>query len=377
MKIKEKNYFILAILLCFYLFLGSSTVHASEKYAVLVSAGRTDYDNMTVHSEWWYDLFLMYETLIEQGYTHDHIYVLYGDGNDFDSSHIRYNRNKMHPQWPEQITDYNNHKETIEDIFVYLGGDPNHQSIITEEDDLFVWWLGHGSNTYPSDPNACSEIHFTIENQHVDPNNPYSGNVKIYDYEFENYVNYITQYNHRCFIITTCHSGGIFDELLTNDKTTVLTPVHCNQQAGTGFYEELTGFLIPHVEFSYYLFCALKWRDLSGNLINPDADTDDDLLIKMNEIENYIWTNQTGRTNPQFSGDPNYIILNTSRCKFVKEDSLGGDGNDWEHAYSSIKTALLNTTNDNVILVAPGVYNENGISFDGKSLAFSQIGTIL
>ena len=296
--------------------------------------------------------------MIEQGYTHDHIYVLYGDGNDFDSSHTRYNKSEAHPEWPEQITDYNNYKDTIENIFAYLGGDPNQQAIITGEDDLFVWWFGHGANTNPSDPNACSDISFQIENT----------NQIVSDNEFANYVDQVEQYNHRCFIIITCHSGGIFDELLIDDSTTVFTPVPCNQQASTYCYEELDGFSIFHVEFSYYLFCALKWRDPLGNLINPDADTNDDLRIKMKEVENYIWTNQTHRTNPQFGGDPNYIIMNTNRCKFVKADSGGGNGNDWESAYNSITTALSNASNDDVILVAPGVYNENGISFDGKAV---------
>jgi len=47
-------------------------------------------------------------------------------------------------------------------------------------------------------------------------------------------------------------------------------------------------------------------------------------------------------------------VLNIQRCKFVKEDVTGGDGTSWENAYNSIKTALFDVVNNDLILVAPG-----------------------
>ena len=52
------------------------------KYAVLISAGDTIADDAMYHSEYWYDLILMYRTLIENGFSHNNIFVLYGVGND-------------------------------------------------------------------------------------------------------------------------------------------------------------------------------------------------------------------------------------------------------------------------------------------------------
>src|SRR5574344_2072172 len=74
-----------------------NVVLSQEHYAILISAGDVRNDDDSYHSEYWYDLFLAYEDLIlNQGYTHDNVFVFYGDGagDDFASSHTQYNISK-------------------------------------------------------------------------------------------------------------------------------------------------------------------------------------------------------------------------------------------------------------------------------------------
>lgn len=272
--LREKRFnIILTILINFCLLLSISHANAAEKYAVLISTGETHFDDQAMHSEYWYDLFLMYETLTEQGYTHDNIYVLYGDGNDFASRHDRYNVKKAHPEWPEQITDYNNLKDTIRDGFKYLGGDPNQgiPALLTEEDDLFIWLMGHGGlRDISSDPN-CSDICCTtggccpdvwFPTQHLrddisemneedidDPN--FWIREAFNDKDFKDYVSQIASYNHRCLSIATCHSGGIINEFQSDPNTIISTAVHCGENVGSAIYEFLDGGEIFHSEYNY------------------------------------------------------------------------------------------------------------------------------
>ena len=68
----------------------SGNLHAA-KYAILICGGVTDTDDEILNSEYWYDLFLAYEDLIlKEGFTHDNIYVCYGDGASFNSNHNRF-----------------------------------------------------------------------------------------------------------------------------------------------------------------------------------------------------------------------------------------------------------------------------------------------
>jgi len=54
----------------------------AKKYAVLISAGETTEDDAMFNSEFWYDLVLTYRMLIDNGYSHEDVWVLYGDGRE-------------------------------------------------------------------------------------------------------------------------------------------------------------------------------------------------------------------------------------------------------------------------------------------------------
>jgi len=103
MKVIYKNMMLSAVLSLLALTIIGATSVSAKNYAVLISAGRTTDDDVPYHSEYWYDLFLMYEALYENGFPHENIYVLYGNGSDFLSNHTRY---QVPDEWEiSQITD--------------------------------------------------------------------------------------------------------------------------------------------------------------------------------------------------------------------------------------------------------------------------------
>ena len=133
------------VLVLFILFTGSIS-YAQQKYAVLISTGDTTIDDTFTHSEYWYDMFLVYRALIEDGYTHDNIFVLYGFGNDFVSSHAQYQTATFFPL-VGQITDFAVSKADIQNLFNWLqtGSVANGVPQVQQGDSLFFWWMGHGS----------------------------------------------------------------------------------------------------------------------------------------------------------------------------------------------------------------------------------------
>lgn len=362
---------IVVLFVCFCLILSFSHSYASEKYAVLISAGKSPGDYDCTGSSYWYDLFLMYEALIGLGYTHDHIYVLYANGSDFDSRHPRFSANEFHPEWPDQITDYNNYKATIDTFFGWLG------PVITEDDDLFVWWMGHGSHY-----GDCNDVEFLIENTYE----------KVRDYEFKGYLDNISNYRTRVISFMTCFSGGIIDEFMNDTNTIVSTSSNCELSSYMGSGESpafntFDGSIVRHSEYNYNLACALAGKDALGNPIDPASiDLNGDMITDMQEVLSYLWDNKTkfGSAEDSWCSYPQFYdssgiadhctLLNTYRCTFVDKDAPGiGDGSNWYNAYTTIQSALNNAPTNNLVLVADGIYYESGIRFNGKPLTLKSL----
>jgi hypothetical protein len=118
-----------------------------ENYAFLISAGYTLYDGRPAHSEYWYDLYLAYEDLIEkEGYSHENVIVFYGNGSDFSSTISRYQ--KDYNGWENDIVDENNSFSNMNSVFEYYG-----ENVITDEDNILIRWVvGHGLNRDPIEP---------------------------------------------------------------------------------------------------------------------------------------------------------------------------------------------------------------------------------
>ena len=165
----------------------------AKKYAVLISAGEATEDDEEENSEFWYDLFLMYNSLIDEGYHHDDIEVLYAQGEDFYSvNHPEY-RNP----YPNPITDMNNHRLSIWYIFNWLG------NVMTEEDHLFVWWMGHAGY----DSHGIFWLGITN----------WGDSSWISRAEFTLYANQVQNYRKRIFSFMTCYSGAMIDNLASNN----------------------------------------------------------------------------------------------------------------------------------------------------------------
>ena len=93
--------------------------------------------------EFWYDTVIIYDELIDEGYTDENIFILFGRGDDYEpatwSIAPKYN--------PEpNITDYPARVEDVENIFTWLAvGNPDENiTALTDDDFLFVWTFDHG-----------------------------------------------------------------------------------------------------------------------------------------------------------------------------------------------------------------------------------------
>ena len=326
MRLQKKISIVLISLISLSLFFKLSYCYG-EKYAVLISAGLKSKEAALENSEWWYDLFLIYETLIEQGYTHDHIYVLYGYGYDSSSNISRYNVQTEHPTWPS-ITDYMVNNYYIESIFNWLANGNDTEGIpkMTEKDDLFVWWFAHGNiNTVDW---KCPNIYFSGD-----------GFVALVmnDEELRDIINQVNNYHIRSIFISSCHGGGMIDDLEDlNNSTIISTVCLCEEESHSTRYESIDGYEVPHFEYNLNLYKALSGKDPLGNIIdsNEDADANDDFRITMNEVHDYLVSNRTWNdsaavylSNPQLSDidnlSSNYCVSNLELFDDM-ESGVGG-----------------------------------------------------
>lgn len=245
---------------------------AQQKYAVLVSADEASIDDQVINSEFWYDLFLMYRMLIEHGFTHDNIFVLFGDGNDFLSAHAEYQT--MPVLGVASITDYSNEKANVENIFTWLGAGNAAEGIpqVQDDDFLFYWWMGHGSGCACADYEA--KIHFGTRTEWVSDN------------EFVTYFAHLPACVIKPMFVMTCRSGGLIDDF-TGLHNTLHTAAECCTDAYPLFGKD-----VIHAEYNYYLINAFRQQEPDGTAVA--SDTDGDGLISVLEANTYTHTNTAG-----------------------------------------------------------------------------------
>lgn len=87
------------------------------------------------YNEFWFDTYLMWELLYDNGFSNDNIFVLYGYGNDWidPEDNPRYNSLLRHDI--RYITDYSAYISDVENIFNWLANGNPGQGIpqLTEE----------------------------------------------------------------------------------------------------------------------------------------------------------------------------------------------------------------------------------------------------
>ena len=238
-------------------------VAEGKNYAVVISAGQATTDDAPVNSCFWYNPYLQYMTLVDQGFAEDDIYFLYGWGTDFSSSHTCY-------QPPSPVTDLPVNRANIQSVFNTLAG------IMTSSDFVYVWWMGHGS---PSGGNLAMNIGTTGET--------------VYDYEIANWMSSIN-YDVRAFSWMTCYSGGILNDV-EGPRSIVMS--------SATFYESTYDQWLCdtyHAEFHYPERCAWAWETPCGICGSVDADTSNDGRVSFDEAFTYAEAN-TALSNPQIS----------------------------------------------------------------------------
>ncbi|KPJ87080.1 MAG: hypothetical protein AMJ53_18695 [Gammaproteobacteria bacterium SG8_11] len=257
----------------------------AHKYAVLVSTGETTADDVMIHSEYWYDLFLQYKMLRQNGFKDEKIYVLYGSGNDFATM---YNYYDATTQFGHSITDMAVNKTNIQNVFSDL------KNKVKKRDYLYVWWMGHGGGSGAGMCDLSMSIATTGEH--------------VTDAELANYLNSITKYRKREVAVMTCHSGGMVDNFNTAGNNTVThTSSSCTQSS---FSITTTCNNRVHAEFNYTFPNALSEHNPCGSFIASDDNGDG--YVSMSEAHLYNQTNMTTST-PQL-GDPD-TIANTTEIK--------------------------------------------------------------
>jgi peptidase C13-like protein len=259
-----------------------SSAGCAHKYAVLISANNVTMDDVSIHSEWWYDLILQYKMLREKGYKERNIYVLYGNGTDFSTSHSDYNSTAL---FGHSITNMPVSKANVQAVFSTLS--PK----VRPRDYLYVWWMGHGGGSGPGQCNLSMSISNTGE--------------FVSDAELKTYVDQVTSYKKRSIAVMTCHSGGMVDNFnVAGSRTVVLASSTC---AESSYDAPSTCNGRVQAEFNYTEPNALRKQDPCGTAVPSDTDASGGISLLETHAFNAA---QMSSSTPQL-GDPDSIAGST------------------------------------------------------------------
>lgn len=182
---------------------------AAEKYAVLITGQAADHGNpsgswalanpdRTRHPEFWYDTAMLFNMLIRQGYEEDNIFVLYGEGHDYDPPDITMPAIYLHPL-NGQITDYRADREHVDAVLNGLSQGNHDMGIpqLDDEDFLFIWTFDDGG--------------YEIQGQPI-VNLLLMDNQLLWDWEFAAMLEQINSQK-KVIWMQQCFSGGFIDDL--------------------------------------------------------------------------------------------------------------------------------------------------------------------
>lgn len=245
-----------------------------EKYAVLISGDLAE----TGFDEFWNDVVLMREVLIQNGFSDNYIFVLYGNGTDYFST------NRPNPRYRPSpaITDY---QADIANVTTVLNGLANGSSglpQLTNEDLLFIWTFDHGG----SSGGGISTLGLM------------DGSMQ--DTVFAQLVDQIP-HSYRVVCMQQCFSGGFIDNL-RSDRTVIMTACAADEvahRADSPAENEVDGGVTyHHGEFNYYLLAALSGQTITGMAVNADADGNG--YVAMREVFDYIQAQESQPETPQY-----------------------------------------------------------------------------
>jgi len=328
----------------------------AENYAILISAGKATTDDLFNNSEFWYDLILAYEDLINnQNYTHDNVFVFYGDGDDWLSS----NYNKYKPSYYgwSSIVDFDNKWSTIKDTLKnYIA------PLINNNDNLHIRWVvGHGDIiSSPDDYSAYWQ----------------NRSEAIAESVIINAFDQISNYTRRKILWMTCHSGCLAkgNVNFNNSKTTIITSSDWEEASypycpysSNGYC--INNFVDLHAEFNWVITSSLSGIDPLGNSYNGDQNNDD--VISMQELYNVADTSSVMDSDPQI-GD-NGSIANKI---FINEDLVLENvdlSNNYEYWVENITIRDFTILNNGNVIFEPNVKIIIEKNFEAKVGCFLEI----
>lgn len=273
----------------------------SKNYAVLISGGlaQDGYD------EFWNDLVLMWKALLDVGYRDENIFVVYGDGNDFEDPARPYYSFKrfrlLNGSKRRKLTDFRADTESISYLFNSLAGTLkpiisksdripdvlSHQKRIinklSSKDTLFIWTFDHG------DKDGGSSSLCLMNGQ------------KLPDTAFGNLIAKI-----KCaFKIVTmqqCFSGGFIDNL-SDGSTMVLTACSPEEAAHRCDSEnnEIDGVVYHHGEFNHQFLQAFYDKNIRNAYERAISSVDfNSMRTILNSIFQFIYEYDSLEETPQF-----------------------------------------------------------------------------
>jgi hypothetical protein len=251
-----------------------------ERYAVLISGDLAE----NGYPEFFFDVVLMREALMANGFLANHIFVLYGDGADYNSVIYPAARYRPNPA----ITDLAATIANVQAIFSDLANGTNGRPQLTDDDMLFVWTFDHGDQipTTPGSPTLISTLGLRGGDMRADD---FAAAVNVVPHAF------------RIICMQQCRSGGFIPHL-SSDRTIIITASEANRNAhpsdDAAETETINGRIYPHGEFNFYLLAALNGQDLLGNAMNADANNNG--FTTMREVFDFIIANESDSATPQY-----------------------------------------------------------------------------
>lgn len=250
----------------------------SSKWAVIISGG---FERDRNYIRYWNDCAAVYSTLLNYGYSADHIFVAISDGLDDGADYKEYGSTYNSSPWDldgngTDDIQYAADRDGIYQLFNDIG------SVMPEGDELFVFTTDHGS-IVEGDSYLCLWNHGFMA-----------------DHEFASLVGNLNP-GILNVVMEQCHSGGFIDDFQNLNLnsfviTTACAPEQSSYTMENGLYDE-------------YIY----WWCTAINGITPDgieidhADYNNDGYISMYEAHIYACTHDTRLESPMQYSDTHCI----------------------------------------------------------------------
>jgi hypothetical protein len=141
---------------------------------------------------------MLFNMLLRQGYEEENIYVLYGEGFDYDPPGITMPAIYLHPL-NGQITDYPADREHLETVLSGLARGNQELGIpqLNDDDFLFIWTFDHGGH----EGEGSSVVNLCLMDNEV-----------IWNWEFADMLRQINSQK-KVVWMQQCFSCGLIDDI--------------------------------------------------------------------------------------------------------------------------------------------------------------------